>query len=124
MITAVNLFKVSKYSAENQQKEDIMSKKINIPKSIKVGGVNYKIEIMHLDKNDDGEQILGYCQYLDNVIQINEDASPERQEQTLYHELVHAIFFETSNNEFQDNEKLVDSVGLMLHQIVKNNKLS
>ncbi|MBZ6000949.1 ImmA/IrrE family metallo-endopeptidase [Leuconostoc gelidum] len=100
-----------------------MSKNINIPKSIKVGNIDYKIEIIHLDKNDDGDEILGYCQYMDNVIQINKDASPERQEQTFYHELVHAIFFESSNNEFQGNERLVDSVGLMLHQIVKNNEL-
>ncbi|WP_294977362.1 ImmA/IrrE family metallo-endopeptidase [uncultured Leuconostoc sp.] len=100
-----------------------MSKEFKIPKSIKVGAIDYKIEIVHLDRNNDGDEILGYCQYIDNVIQINEDASPERQEQTLYHELVHAILFESSNNEFQDNERLVDSVGLILHQIIKNNKL-
>ncbi|MBU7455687.1 ImmA/IrrE family metallo-endopeptidase [Leuconostoc fallax] len=100
-----------------------MSKKFKIPKSIKVGAIDYKIEITHLDKNDNGDILLGQCDYITNTIQINEESSKERQEQTLYHELVHALFFESSNNEFQDNERLVDSVGLMLHQVVKNNQL-
>ncbi|MEX0380452.1 ImmA/IrrE family metallo-endopeptidase [Leuconostoc sp. MS02] len=100
-----------------------MSKKFKIPKSIKVGAIDYKIEIVHLENNEDGDTLLGHCDYVTNTIQINEKSSKERQEQTLYHELVHAILFESSNVEFEDNERLVDSLGLMLHQIIKNNKL-
>ena len=94
---------------------------MKIPEKIKIGGATYSIVLKHLDKSDEGFSRFGETDYLQEIITINSDYPQERQEQTLFHELMHAVFFESSNSEESSDERLVDSTGLMLYQVFKDN---
>lgn len=86
-----------------------------------MGGATYAIRLEHMDKNDEGFSRFGETDYLQETITINSDFPLERQEQTFFHELMHAVFFESSNSEASSDERLVDSTGLMLYQVFKDN---
>lgn len=92
-----------------------------IPDKIKIGGITYQIKQEHMDKNDEGLCRFGETDYLNAVITLNTDYPRERLEQTFFHELMHAVFFESSNSEQAEDERLVDSVGLLLYQVYKDN---
>ena len=57
----------------------------------------------------------------DNLIEINDKIHKTRQDQTLVHELTHAMFFEAG---LEDEEDLVNRLGLILYQVLKDNDFS
>lgn len=88
--------------------------------SIKVGGITYKVELKDLSTRNDeasGKQ-LGWCVYDEDKIEINEKLTQPRIEQTLIHELVHAIMYEAG---LEQDEDMVNRIGLVLHQVLKDN---
>ncbi|MFC6315184.1 MULTISPECIES: ImmA/IrrE family metallo-endopeptidase [Lapidilactobacillus] len=95
-----------------------------IPDKVKVGSITYQVKQEHIDKTDDGLYQFGVTDYLNAVITINSDYPQERKEQTFFHELMHAVFFESSNSDQAADERLVDSTGLMLYQVFKENELA
>lgn len=95
-----------------------------IPNKVKVGSITYQVKQEHIDKTDDGLYEFGVTDYLNAIITINSDYAQERREQTFFHELMHAVFFESSNSEQAADERLVDSTGLMLYQVFKENDVT
>ncbi|EAE1771180.1 hypothetical protein [Listeria monocytogenes] len=90
-----------------------------IPKQVKIGAVNYDVQEKTLVDND--ADSWGVCVFYDNHIEILEGLSEERKEQILVHEIVHAIFYESGFEE--QDEDLVNRVGITLHQFLKDNNL-
>lgn len=76
---------------------------------IKIGGMEYQVNEVEFDKSDD-DVILGECRFEKAEILINENLSDSRKEQTLFHEMVHAMLFEAGSIEY-DNEELVNQLG-------------
>lgn len=86
---------------------------------IKIGGMEYQVkEVKFGESNVD--VTLGECHFETANILINENLSDSRKEQTLFHELVHAMLFEAGSVEY-DNEELVNQLGLIMYQVFKDN---
>jgi hypothetical protein len=93
---------------------------MEIPKTVKVGGINYEVKFTNEWPNhdfDDGETF--YDKTNGNVIFIREDLSKEAKEAkeiTFLHEVFHAMN-STMNHEF------LDSLAEQLYQVLIDNKL-
>src|SRR5574344_1814076 len=88
--------------------------------SIKVGGINYTVELVDLTTQRD-EEIgwqLGYCHFHKDLIEINSKISEQRQKQTLVHEMMHAIYEEAGVEQDEGN---VDALAKVLYQVLKDN---
>jgi len=84
---------------------------MKIPKEIKIGGHLYKIDIT---KNEE----FPSCGRLDRskgIISIKNSLIQSEKEETLIHEIFHAI-----NNEI--NETLLESLAQQLYAVLKDNK--
>ncbi|EAC9146022.1 hypothetical protein [Listeria monocytogenes] len=90
-----------------------------IPKQVKIGAVNYIVQEKQVVDNDNSN--WGACVFHDNHIEISTGLSEERKEQTLVHEILHAIFYESGFEE--QDEDVVNRVGITLHQFLKDNNL-
>ena len=86
---------------------------------IKIGGMEYQVKEVEFDKSDDNV-ILGECRFEKAEILINEKLSDNRKEQTIFHEMVHAMLFEAGSIEY-DDEILVNQLGLIMYQVFKDN---
>lgn len=90
---------------------------------VKVGGINYAIELKDLSTRRDEEngKEFGWCVFDEDKIEINERLTQSRIEQVLIHELVHAIFYEAG---LEQDEDTVNRIGIVLHQVLKDNDFS
>lgn len=88
---------------------------------IKIGGMEYQVKEIKFGESN-GDVTLGECHFETADILINENLSDKRKEQTLVHEMVHAMLFECGSIEY-DNEELVNQMGLIMYQILKDNDL-
>ena len=86
---------------------------------IKIGGMEYQVKEVKFGESN-GEVTLGECRFETAEILINENLSDDRKEQTIIHEMVHAMLFEAGSNEY-DNEELVNQLGLIMYQVLKDN---
>ena len=88
-----------------------------IPQVLKVGGVQYTVEeIPNLISKDD---CWGQVDYFNSTISIEPSLSETRKEQTLIHELTHAVFLEAGYKE--QDEDMINRVSIVLHQVLKDN---
>ncbi len=86
---------------------------------IKVGGIVYDVEFKELEA-DQGVQ-LGWCKRAQTLIEVNNhNISKQLQQQTLIHEMTHAILFE-AGLELENEEDAVNRIALVLHQVLKDN---
>lgn len=91
---------------------------------IKVGGIDYAVSIEDLSDFNNGETFrMGQCHEVKAVIEISEGMSVQRQNQTLIHEMMHAVFIE-SGIDAENEEELVNSIALVLYQVLKDNDFS
>jgi hypothetical protein len=87
---------------------------MNIPSKLKIGGHIYSIELVdpELLSNDCGEQNRAR-----NTIKIRNDLPQSQLEETLIHEVLHAI-----NGDLK--EETVDFLAMAIYQILVDNKLT
>lgn len=98
---------------------------VTIPKSFTLGGTEWKIVWDNEGCNDKGN--YGHCSYCTSTITLSttyglKDLSKDKIEQTFYHELVHAILDTMGEHDLSDNEKLVNTFSVFLHQYNKSYK--
>ena len=86
---------------------------MNIPKTLKIGGTNYKIEVV--DKIDEDDNTAGKTYTSKQLIKISK-GTPDFQQTTLVHEIIHAI-----NMELKETD--VEFFTQALYQVLKDNKL-
>jgi Zn-dependent peptidase ImmA (M78 family) len=88
-------------------------------KQLKVGGAIYTVnEVKGLVSK---VEMFGNVDFSDCVIQIDADISDERKEQTITHELLHAILFESGFGPEEQSEDLVTRASNVLHQVIVDN---
>jgi hypothetical protein len=88
-------------------------------KSFQLAGREYVVRKL---KND--PESLGQCNTALGIIEVSDNWCGVRipnisQEQTLYHEVMHAIFDEIGRLDLSQDETLVQSVSILVHQFVK-----
>lgn len=89
-----------------------------IPKNIKVGAINYQVELVpHLPTEDEGYK-WGECDYQTSVIKIWDKLSVEKQEQTFIHELTHAIAHEAGID--NQDENIINRFALVAYMVIKD----
>src|SRR5690625_3146826 len=96
--------------------DDNMSDKL--PKSIRVGAIDYSVEEV-AGLHDKGQELLGWVTYHDASIRIDSDASMGRKKNVLIHELLHAILYEASYDEHE--EEMVMRLRNVITQVLIDN---
>ena len=89
---------------------------------IKVGGIFYKV-IYKRNLKDDSTDVWGYVDYAQTKIYIEKKLSKQKQNQTLTHEVLHAIFHEAGLDNIANDEKIILPLGYVLYQFEKENKI-
>lgn len=95
---------------------------MNIPESVRIGGVDYKIcRKEHLHAN--GSLLYGQIDYDDCEIRLSttDGLAFDHQCITLLHEIVHGII-ENYKIYLDDEEKVVDAFARGLFQVIKDNE--
>ena len=90
-----------------------------LPNKVKVAGVEYDVE--EVDGINDRYDVLGQIHYTKGLIEIDSSINQHRKEQTLVHEILHACFFDAGFEE--QDEDMINRVGIVLYQVLKDNKL-
>lgn len=90
-----------------------------IPNKVKVAGIDY--EVREVEELDFDPMHLGDCIYQQSLIRIKQGMSKDKKEQTFVHELLHACFHEAGFDE--QDEDTINRVAIVLHQVLKENRL-
>ena len=90
-----------------------------LPKTVKVGAVNYEINIVPNFRED--HNLYGQCVYADARISIAGNLPYGRTLQTFFHELTHAIINEASEHEINENEAFIERFSNVLTQVAVDN---
>ena len=93
-----------------------------IPKKFTLGAVEWKVSIEDTELSN--ESCLGTSSLVDTEITIannykGKNLNPQLVEQTLYHEVVHAILNTMSKIDLSKDEEFVQQFSLLLHQFEK-----
>ena len=86
-----------------------------------LGGVKWKVVVDNKRLDDMG--LLGLCEHSKSLITLYDGLrNPELTDQTLYHEVVHAILDSIGEYELSQNEKFVQQFAVLLHQFETSKK--
>jgi hypothetical protein len=88
-------------------------------KQIKVGGAIYTVN--EVDGLMRKLSLFGNVDFSDCIIQIDADLSEERKEQTIIHEMMHAVHFEAGYDPEGQDEDLINRTANVLHQVIVDN---
>lgn len=87
---------------------------------VKVGGMTYKIkdvdELLH-----DSREVYGLCETDELVIKMNKKYKGQRYNQTLIHEIMHAVV-EEAGLSLENEEDVVNRLSLVWYQVLTENK--
>jgi len=81
---------------------------------LNVGGHNYTIMITPLEHEDDDKELYGRHLVKNNIILINEEIDDSRQKETLVHEVLHAICYNTG---LEHSERMIEALSNGLFQL-------
>jgi hypothetical protein len=90
---------------------------MKIPNKVKIGGLTYKIKMV--DMVSLGPNYIGCCDYKASVIEIAKDMDAQKQEETLIHEMVHAMMEHAGYKE--QDEEAVHRTATAFHMLIKDN---
>ena len=82
---------------------------------ISILGTTYKIIIENFGSNIRD----GYCNYVKKEIHVDSQCSKEYQKHILRHEIIHAFFFESGLENYNNDEKLVSWIAMQFDKIEK-----
>jgi Zn-dependent peptidase ImmA (M78 family) len=88
-------------------------------KQLKVGGAIYTVN--EVDGLMRKLSLFGNVDFSDCIIQIDADISDERKEQTLIHEMLHAVHFEAGYDPSDQDEDMINRTANVLHQVIVDN---
>lgn len=92
-------------------------------KEIKIMGIPFKIVEKPVVCKGESGLTRGAVDFSNDTIEIDEELTPERKEQVLIHEILHAIFDSIGDEELTKDEKTVQSLSAALHCVIKENNL-
>ena len=82
--------------------------------NLNVGGHKYDIMVLPLEHEDNNKELYGRHLVKENTILINQDIHKSRKEETLIHEILHAIFY---NYGLEHKENEIDAISNGLFQL-------
>lgn len=88
---------------------------------LRIGCSEYEIK-NNTNILEDGE--LGNVHPHRKVINIYNGFGEQNVQQTIWHEIVHAMLHELNENELYENERLVNGLGVMVHRFIQDNDLN
>ena len=89
-----------------------------IPESVSILFKKYTISHEKHMRNENGDQLYGQIDYMEQTITLNEAAGAEQQEATLVHEIIHGL------DEMYDiglKEKQVEKLGNAFYMLIRDN---
>lgn len=93
--------------------------KVNIPKTVTIGGVEYRVVIepaSKLDKKNDGS-----IDYSGQTIDLESCSGPDYTKRIFLHECIHGMMYALGMHSGSHNEELVDGLSHQLYQLIKDN---
>lgn len=104
-----------------------MAKKIslhdiyNIPKSFEVAGQMFNVRI---GRDIETEGAVGLTKFMQHEVRIRthfngEEMAPDHLRVTFWHEVLHCIAMTLNEGDFNENEKLIDTIAHFIHQVEK-----
>lgn len=95
---------------------------MQIPKKVRIGGIDYAIKHVPRLISADGDLCNGIFNSNRCVIELNQeqDVAGERIAQTLLHEVLHGVIYTTGLN-LEDEEITVNVLAKGLYQVIKDN---
>ena len=90
---------------------------MNIPDRVKVGGIEYRINITDVLKK--GHDYLGEIDYEKGDIRIRTGQAKQCAYQTFLHELMHAIFSHCGY--YEHDEGMIERLSMALAMIIRDN---
>lgn len=96
---------------------------MNIPEGIRIGSMDYKVELTEKTLGLNGRVCYGTIDYEKHLIEINRELRDKQgTEQTFLHELVHGIVKERNLDlQNSNDETIVDEIATGLHQVIRDN---
>lgn len=91
-----------------------------LPKTIKIGGLIYKVEHKEDLQGKNGE--WGHIAYKEVAIRLDNNMTDQLTDQTFIHEMTHGILVEAGYNDHE--EQMADRIGKVLYQVLKDNDFS
>lgn len=91
-----------------------------LPDKIKVRNIVYKVSLQDKVFDDDGNSAWGTTGYAECEMNILKSLPYQKQVETLFHEITHAIL-EQSRYDICNDESIVDPVGKTLEAAVRDN---
>lgn len=99
-----------------------VSRKVKLPKQLKIGPYTYGVEVTADLKADDGETSLwGLCSSQRHMIYLDEKATPDRMKVILYHEVLHAAYDLYNLMDTSGEEVVCTSIGTFIVQLHLDN---
>ena len=84
---------------------------------INVCGISYEIkECDNVEINNDGQETLGMLDVTKGIIYIKKDMREDIKQSVIYHEIVHAIFYNLGYSDLYENEQLVQALSNTIYQ--------
>ena len=98
---------------------------LQLPDRIKIGGIDYEVILVPLksEELDYGDNI-GCIRHTDCKIWINKDMPVQKQQETLIHEIIHAIDVFIGDRDHEKPEEHVEEFGKVLYQVLRDNDLN
>lgn len=96
---------------------------MNIPKKIRIGGIDHPIKYKDNLRNENDERLYGQIDLSASVITLSSDpaAGKERITETLLHEIIHGVLYHAGVTEFEDEEHVCNVVSRGLYQVIADN---
>jgi hypothetical protein len=94
-----------------------------LPSKVKIGGIEYSVEEKEVVIINGNSNYSGKIDYHQATIEILKDSPEQRKEETLIHEILHGVFYE-SGCVIEDEEEIVSKASRVLYQVLKDNKLT
>lgn len=96
---------------------------LKIPGKIRIGSIDYNVELTEETLVCDGVEVKGWIDYDNSLIKINKSIqSIQSLEQTFLHEVVHGIVHDRGLVFDEKEEKIVDEIAKGIHQLIRDNK--
>ena len=92
---------------------------MKIPEKVKIGAHEYKI-YFDVDPSNDNDNCFGNVSYKKLVIGINPTYAQSQQEETFFHEVLHAIEHQLG---YEENEQRNQATAHHLYLFLKENNL-
>ena len=94
-----------------------MRLRVKIPKTIKVGGLDYKIKWVIPTDKESGEEVWGWWRNHPRIIEIHPEADDCQVSSTFIHELLHAIDDCLMGNKLAEQD--IKNITAGLHQVLE-----